>query len=270
VTTDILSHLPVLDYETAEKWLAGKAGVLQEAADTALESQNPVQETPEELLETLKELEAEAQEADAQRYRDLRAKLVSGVDKTVYDALAPLPPDIRFCAGDLVADDLQITCDCLIVAGNLKVRGLMQTVMEAEEGALIVLGDVEVGRYISHGAHTVICGNLSAGHVSTNSLNDMAFSVGGNVKAESFAEFGEYVEIHGRLEVGTLINWMNEINVHGEQKAEVIIDRDTDLAATRLRAELIKEGCDVDGDAYTYIEEDDYNECLKRNVSPFV
>jgi hypothetical protein len=34
----ILSHLPVLDYEMAKKWLAGKAGVLQDAADSALES----------------------------------------------------------------------------------------------------------------------------------------------------------------------------------------------------------------------------------------
>jgi predicted acyltransferase (DUF342 family) len=120
----------------------------------------------------------------------------------------------------------------------------MQTAMQAEEGALIVLGDVEVGRYISHGNHTVICGNLSAGHVSTNSLNDMAFSVGGNVKAESFAEFGEYVEIHGRLEVGTLISMANTICVHGERKAEVVIDSLADLAATRLRFrdELIKEG----------------------------
>jgi hypothetical protein len=69
-------------------------------------------------LECMKEFGAEV----AQQMRDLRAKLASGVDKTVYDVFAPLPPDIRFCAGDLVADDLPLTCDCLIVAGNLKVK----------------------------------------------------------------------------------------------------------------------------------------------------
>lgn len=209
----------MLDYETAKKRLAGKAGVLQDMADLAIE----------------------------------------GMDTPDWHT-----PNIRFCEGDLIADDLPITCDCLIVAGNLKVRGLMRTAMEMEDGALIVLGDAEVGRYISQGAYTVICGNLRAGHVWTNSLNDLIFSVGGDVEAESFAEFGEYVKIHGNLKVGKLINWMNEIEVLGERKAEVVIDSDIPIAnlTALLRAELIHERWKIDDDAY--------KACLERNVSPFL
>jgi hypothetical protein len=216
MTTDILSSLPMLDYETAEKWLAGKAGALQDEADIALEN------------------------------------LPNGFIKK--DA-----EDIHFCAGDLDADDLSLDCACLIVAGNLKVRGLM----DAGEGALIVLGDVEVGRYVSVTNYTVICGNLRAGHVWTNSLNDLYFYVGGDVKAESFAEFGEYVEIRGSLDVGVLVNVMNEINVHGERKAGVIIDRDN-LAAeqSRFRVKIIGEDGLIDDDAY--------KACLENNISPFV
>jgi hypothetical protein len=211
------SHLPMLDYEAAEKWLAGKAGALQDEADVALEN------------------------------------LPNGF-------ITEDGPDIYFCAGDLVVDDLPLSCDCLIVAGNLKVKDLIS----ACDSALIVLGDAEVGRYISQGAYTVICGNLRAGHVCTNSLNDLYFYVGGDVEAESFAEFGEYVKIHGNLKVGKLINWMNEIEVLGERKAEVVIDSDIPIAnlTALLRAELIHERWKIDDDAY--------KACLERNVSPFL
>jgi hypothetical protein len=264
---DILSRLPMLDYETAEKWLAGKAGVVQVAADIALESQCPPHmdaHDPAVIQEFIEDMKESGETDD-----DFIEKVASSMAVPhTWDHT----PDIRFCEGDLIVDDLPITCDCLIVAGNLKVRGLMQTAMEAEEGALIVLGNTEVGRYVSHGAHTVICGNLHAGHVSTNSLNDLSFNVGGNVEAESFAEFGEYVEIHGNLKVGKLINWMNEINVHGERKAKVLIDGDTPLADLKalLRAELIGESVDTDGTAYILIHDDAYEAHLERNVSPFL
>ncbi|MDR2128064.1 MAG: hypothetical protein LBP52_03220, partial [Burkholderiaceae bacterium] len=198
MTNNPISGLPIWNIQTAQKWLAAKAGRVQAAADAALAAQC---------------------DFDA-------------------DELEPYDYSIRFCAGDLIATDLSITCACLIVAGNLRVKGLLQTAMAAEEGALIVLGNAEIGRYISHGAHTVICGNLHAGHVCTNSTNDCAFSVGANAQAESFAEFGEYVEIHGNLQVDKLISDANTINVLGKREAKLVIESSSTIPADRLAALL--------------------------------
>ncbi|MDR2127998.1 MAG: hypothetical protein LBP52_02885 [Burkholderiaceae bacterium] len=237
MTDSIISRLPKWRLEEAEKWIAGKFGLVQDNADIALEAQDGLDDIDERVL---------ASEPDSDY-------------------------SIRFCAGDLVADDLPITCACLIVAGNLRVKGLLQSDMMVEEGALIVLGDVEAGRYVSRGMHTVICGNLRAGHVATNSLNDLDFSVGGNVEAESFAEFGEYVEIHGNLKVDKLINDVNTIDVRGGRDAKRVIDRSTpeEQLATLLKKEVIKTST-FDGETYTYIDGDAYMDCLRQNTSPFL
>ncbi|MDR2165529.1 MAG: hypothetical protein LBO79_07920 [Zoogloeaceae bacterium] len=145
--------------------------------------------------------------------------------------------------------------------------------MAVEECVLIVLGDAEVRRCVSHGMHTVICGNLRADHVYTNSTNDCAFSVGGNVEAESFAEFGEYVEIHGNLKVDKLISDANTINVRGKREAKVVIKNSSTIPADRLTAILRKEilkTSTFNGETCTYIDGDAYEDCLKQNTSPFL
>jgi hypothetical protein len=271
------STLPVLSYEEAETWLSGKAGKVQEevgyaleavAGDTEADDGDTMADTLKELLtdESIRNLDSEGHLQES--LEELLAKYENQPSSQPSDD--DYVPDIRLHEGDLVIDNLELTCDCLIVNGNLKVTGLMESAQPAEYGALIVLGDASVGRYLSSNTHTVIRGNLRAQHIATGSGNDCAFVVGGDAEIESFAEFGEYAHIHGHLKARWLISLMNRIQADGgceTQNFHNYPQEILDLPAL-LRSELIvatpdNPQCEFD------IDEDAYCECLQDNISPF-
>ncbi|MDR0672108.1 MAG: hypothetical protein LBF93_00295 [Zoogloeaceae bacterium] len=258
-----LSTLPLLSYTEAEAFISGKAGKVQNDAEVALESKDwswVTRGSPTfvmRLLACLRKL----------LHLGERGSLRHKTEETELPA-----PNIRLHEGDLVADDLDVDCECLIVNGNLHVKGLLATGRGGDENVLIVLGDAHIGRYSSWCTYTIIRGNLTARHIVTNSLNDLYFAVGGNLEAESFADFGEAVVIHGNFKARVLINREQNIEVVGDQQIEISVGspyRNPKLRGL-IKEELLTEEKDEDGEIYPGIDEKAYRNALEQNRSPFI
>ena len=181
--------------------------------------------------------------------------------------------DIRLHEGNLEADNLDLTADCLIINGNLTIKGLLQSAQEGEYCSLIVLGDVFVDRYLSWNTQTVISGNLHARHIATNSLNNFSFDVGGDVNVVSFAEFGEYAHIRGNLTAGLLLNLCNQIKVDGSRTVQTTYaPRATDAEEKKAAhpAFILRSEALAPNDGMGGIDEEAYRKLLENNLSPFL
>ena len=180
------------------------------------------------------------------------------------------PAEIRFCDGDFELDELAASCDCLIVNGNLHVRGLLETCHEVEEGALIVLGNVTAGNVIVHDSWCVISGNFHAGHVYANSSNNCGMVVGGNVQAESLVEFGQHIHVMGDVQTDLVLSGMNQIQTDGQEHAARRLDRATGVQ--QKLTEVFQPLC-VEADPESkkqFLEEDVYCNMLRLGENPLI
>ncbi|NVB38755.1 hypothetical protein G6O69_13020 [Pseudenhygromyxa sp. WMMC2535] len=129
---------------------------------------------------------------------------------------------IRLYPGDVVFDgDFAAGPDSVLVAGSLKVSGLLTDCHEADRMQLYVLGDVEARDLMSF-SEVVIGGAACVERlVYLNSLNDYSFSVYGDLSADGLVEEGMDSWVGGEIEARHVLSLQNQIRQgRGEQERD--------------------------------------------------
>ena len=126
----------------------------------------------------------------------------------------------QFHKGDLVVDEIMVA-PVTVIEGNLTARSLSY---DYEVGILVVTGDLNIDHIDApRSISIVVGGNLNAQSVCVNTLNDYELVVGGDIVCDYFAEFGCYVEVHGKIVCPIVWNACNVVKAHGGIEGRLIL-----------------------------------------------
>jgi hypothetical protein len=129
-------------------------------------------------------------------------------------------PDIRLHAGSLrIESGDRITCDMLIVTGDLVASCVVQPGHYHDSGAIVVLGQLVAENVVAY-HWLIVQGDLTAKHMYANSSNDCGVIVGGSIQVVSLMETGSYIFSEGNLTAKIVVSLHNEIAVGGRMSAE--------------------------------------------------
>ncbi|MBJ6764511.1 leucine-rich repeat domain-containing protein [Myxococcaceae bacterium JPH2] len=112
---------------------------------------------------------------------------------------------VLFHEGDLETDSLVIGPLPLVVAGDVRVKGLMEDSHAADNTLLVVLGTLEAERVATF-ATMVVTGDMRVQQVLVaRSSGDGTCRVGGGLSVHTVVENGHFFQVHGALDVEVLV-----------------------------------------------------------------
>lgn len=106
--------------------------------------------------------------------------------------------------GNLVAKQLTLGAEPLVVTGNLTIRGLLRDRHRADQSLLIVLGDLDAETVITGGG-LFVAGNARVGVLYGASSHDEVCSIAGSLTARTIIDGDHTVIVHGKLDLERMI-----------------------------------------------------------------
>jgi hypothetical protein len=194
--------------------------------------------------------------AEFESWADRQPKLIR--ENAIFDEAEAFENEaVRFYKGDLMVDELTVS-PVTVIDGNVSTQKI---VCGYETGLLVVTGNLTCEHIGRMWINTVIGGNLNAKSICANTMNDCALIVGGNLACDFFAEYGCYVEVHGKIMCPKALSLMNEVTARGGIEGELISDlRGKDVAKVLDSAVLTNDG---------YFDEEKFADCVRNGKSPF-